>query len=424
MPDCAPPAVRGDRPILERVSQFAFFIVVAAAIARLARLDYSLCWYIVTISALLALVYAVGLAVLDRLGPRGRWVWIPLLLLLWSVLVFLASPSLTPAYVWCAVPLACAALRALDRRSARVAVAVITVVLVVALIRSNGWFGPEVVLVPVAAIWGTAALYQAQQRDAAARQRLVDELRDTRDILARQQRQAGAVAERTRIARDLHDTLAQDLAGSLMLLQAAERDWEERPEVARTRVRAVADGLGANLAETRRILRDLTPSDVARTGLEGALRLLCARSTTDATAARVRFESVGAYEPVLDEHAATALFRIAQSSLANVREHARAVNVLVTLRRQPDQVELEVSDDGAGFDPAEVLAAASPTGRGFGLPAARARLREYGGDLHVSSAPGRGTMIRATVSVRPRLQPVAPVTPVTPMTPVTPVAAG
>ncbi|MDX6354946.1 MAG: hypothetical protein QOF98_1849, partial [Streptomyces sp.] len=205
MPDCAPPAVRGSRHVLEHVSQFAFFIVVGAAVARLARLDYSLCWYIVTVSALLALVYAGGLALLDRLGPRGRLAWIPSLLLLWSALVFLASPSLTPAYVWCAVPLACAALRALGRRSATVAVAVITVVLVVALIRSNGWFGPEVVLVPVAAIWGTVALYRAQQRDAAIRQRLVEELRDTRDILAKRQRQAGVLAERARIARDLHD---------------------------------------------------------------------------------------------------------------------------------------------------------------------------------------------------------------------------
>jgi signal transduction histidine kinase len=219
--------------------------------------------------------------------------------------------------------------------------------------------------------------------------------------------------------------------------------------VARTRVRAVADGLGTNLAETRRMLRDLTPSDVARTGLDGALRLLCARATTDGTAARVRFRAVGGsvgdhepalepvlesvfepvLEPVLDEHAATALFRIAQSSLANVREHARAVHVLVTLRCRPDQVDLEVADDGVGFDPAEVLAASSQPGasprpgRGFGLPAARARLREYGGDLEVSSAPGQGTVIRATVAVSPRLRPVAHVTPA-PVPPATPVTAG
>jgi signal transduction histidine kinase len=303
--------------------------------------------------------------------------------------------------------------RVLGRRSALAAVAAITVVLGGALIRSAGWSGLEGVLVPVAAVWGTVALYRAQQRDAAARQRLVEELRDTRDVLAKQQRQAGVLAERTRIARDLHDTLAQELAGSLMLLQAAERDWEERPVVARTRVRAVTEGLDGNLAETRRILRDLTPADVAEAGLDSALRLLCARFPGDGTGARVQFRSVGEHRPVLDEHAAGALFRVAQGSLANVREHARAVNVLVTLRRQPGQLDLEVSDDGIGFDPAEVFTAAPRTGRGFGMPAARARLREYGGDLEVSSAPGRGTVIRATVSVGRGLRTVAPVTPVT-----------
>lgn len=413
MPDRAPPTVRAGRPTLEGASHFAFFLVVGASLVRLARLDSPLCWYIVSVSALLALAYAGGLVLQDRLGPLGRRSWIPLVVLLWSVLVFLAPASMTPAYVWCAVPLACTALSALGRRSSMTAVAVITVVLVVALIRANSWFAIEVVLIPVAAVWGTVALYRAQQRDVAVRQRLVEELRDTRDVLARQQRQAGVLAERTRIARDLHDTLAQDLSGGLMLLQAAERDWEKRPDVARTRVRAAADGLDANLAETRRILRDLSPSDVAETGLDGALRLLCTRTSEGGATALVRFRSVGEHQPVLDEQAAAALFRVAQSSLANVREHARAVNVLVTLRRRPNQVDLEVSDDGIGFDPAEILVTAARTGRGLGLPAARARLREYGGDLDVRSTPGRGTTIRATVSVQPRPRPFAPLPPVT-----------
>ncbi|WP_369244765.1 sensor histidine kinase [Streptomyces sp. R41] len=411
MSDRTPLTARGSRPTLEHISHLAFFLVVAAGLVRLTRLeDNPWCWSIVSVSGLLALAYASGLAWWDRLGVLGRRSWIPVLLLLWTVLAFLAPPPLTTAYVWCAVPLACAALRALGLRAAVVTVAVITSVLVGALVRSTGHVDAEVVLVPVAAVWGTVALYRAQQRDAAVRQRLVEELRDTRDTLAKQQRQAGVVAERARIARDLHDTLAQELAGSLMLLQAAERDWEERPDVARTRVRAVTDGLGSNLAETRRIIRDLTPSAVAEAGLEGALRLLCARSGAEGAAARVQFCSVGAHQPVLDDRAATTLFRVAQSALANVREHARAVNVLVTFRRHGDRVELEVSDDGVGFDPAEAFRAGARADRGFGLPTARARLRECGGELEVSSGPGRGTRFRATLSARPRAQPVEAVT--------------
>ncbi|MDT3399558.1 sensor histidine kinase [Streptomyces sp. B1866] len=404
MSDRAPLTARGGRLTLEHVSHLVFFLVVGAGLVRLARLDGNpWCWTTVTLSGLLALVYASGLTWWDRLGAPGRRTWITALLLLWTALVFLAPPPLEAAYVWCAVPLACAALRALGARAAAATVAAITAVLAAALVHATDRFDAEVVLLPVAAVWGTVSLYRAQQRDATVRQRLVEELRDTQDTLARQQRQAGVLAERARIARDLHDTLAQELSGSLMLLQAAERDWEQRPDVARTRVRAVTDGLGANLAETRRIIRDLTPSAVAEAGLEDALRLLCARTQAEGT--RVRFSSVGAHRPALDDRAAATVFRVAQSALANVREHARAANVLVTLRRHDDHVELDVTDDGAGFDPAPAFAAAPRADRGFGLPAARARLRECGGELDVRSAPGRGTTLRATVSARPRLQP-------------------
>ncbi|MFJ9245867.1 sensor histidine kinase [Streptomyces sp. NPDC101776] len=405
-----PLTARGSRHTLERVSHLALFLVVGAGFVRLALIDVPLCWYIVSLSGALSLVYAAGLTWWDRLGPLGRRAWVPVLLLLWTALTFLTPTPLTTAYVWCAVPLACVALRVLGPRAAVVTVAVITVVLVGSLVRSTGRFDPEVALVPVAAVWATVALYRTQQRDAVVRQRLVEDLRDTRDTLAGQQRRAGVLAERTRIARDLHDTLAQELAGSVMMLQVAERDWDERPDVARTRVRAVADGLGANLAETRRMIRDLTPAAVAEAGLEDALRLLCARSRTEGAGVRVQFRAVGAHQPVLDDHTATTLFRVAQTTLANVREHARAGSVLVTYRRHRDRVELEVSDDGLGFDPTAALAAGARADRGFGLPAARARLRECGGDLDVSSVPGRGTRVRATVAAPPRGRPVAPLT--------------
>ncbi|MES5823971.1 sensor histidine kinase [Streptomyces sp. RG80] len=394
MPVRAP--AHGSRRALEHAPHLVFFLVVGAAAVRLVDLNIPLCWHMVAVSGMLAVVYGLGLGLWKRLGPALRLAWITALVALWSVLIFLAPVPLTWAYAWCGVPLACAALRALGHRAALVAVAAISVVLGSRLVGSTGRLDLEMALVPVAAVWGTVALYRAQQRDAAERQRLLDELRSTRDILAEEQRRAGVLAERTRIARDLHDTLAQELAGSLMLLQAAERDWERRPEAARTRVRAVADGLDGNLAETRRIIHDLTPSAVAEEGLEGSLRLLCAQAEKAGPAAQVRFRSAGESRPVLDEQAAATLFRVAQGTLANVREHARAVNVLVTLHHEADRIELDVQDDGVGFDPAGAGAAVRPS-RGFGLPAARARLRECGGDLRVTSAPGRGTRIRAVL---------------------------
>ncbi|MFF0079260.1 sensor histidine kinase [Streptomyces canus] len=388
-----------DHRVLRHAPHFVFFVVVGSALVRLAELNLALCWEMVSLSAVLATTYAAGLALGTRLGPLARHIWVAVLVALWAWLVLLTPAPLTYAYVWGAVPLACVALRALGRRAATAAVGAVTLVLVGQLTRSAGGFDPEMVLIPVAAVCGTVALYRAQQRDAAERQRLVDELRGTREVLAREQRRAGMLGERERIARDLHDTLAQELSGSLMLLQAAEREWEHRPGAARTRVRAVADGLDVSLAETRRMIRDLTPSVVVEEGLEGSLRLLCLRARQDGTAPRVRFRSTGEHRPELDEQAATTLFRVAQGLLANVREHARATSLLVTLHHGADRVDLDVCDDGVGFDLARA-ADRSPSDRGFGLPAARARLREYGGDLTVDGAPGRGTRIRASVPAR------------------------
>ncbi|WP_405725573.1 sensor histidine kinase [Streptomyces sp. NBC_00028] len=384
-----------------------FFLVVGAAAVRLARLNVPLCWEVVTVSALLAVTYAAGLALGDGLGPRARHAWVALLLLLWAILVFLAPPPFTGAYVWCAVPLACVALRSVPPRAAGTALTLITALLVGQLTRTAGGFDPEMVLVPVAAVWGTVALYRTQQRDVAERERLLAELRGTRDVLAAERHRSGVLEERARIARDLHDTLAQDLSGSLMLLQAAEQDWDERPDAARTHVRAVAEGLDAGLGETRRIIQDLASPTVAEAGLEGSLRLLCARAHQPGDAPQMRFGAVGDSAVELDEHTETALFRVAQNVVANVRDHAHATQATVTLRRLQDRVELDVSDNGVGFDPAR---GGGPVraGRGFGLLAARARLREFGGDLEVVSTPGRGTRIRATVPTTVRPRPQAP----------------
>lgn len=392
-------ARRGALSTLDRVPHLVFFSVVGAASVRLVREPNELCTEIVAVSGLLAVVYAAGLMMWSSFGRPARRLWVSTLLLLWTALMVLNPPPLAAAYAWCGVPLACLVLRALGRRGATVALAGITAVLFGRLSHQAGGFDAELVLIPVAAVWGTVTLYRAMQRDAAERQRLLAELRGTRRVLADEQRRAGALAERERIARDLHDTLAQELAGHLMLLHAAERDLTERPDAARDRVRAAVDGLDAGLAETRRIINDLTPSAVVESGLEDSLRLMCGRAQQEGTAGCVTFRSVGAHPAEVSVEAAATLFRVAQSSLANVREHARAGNVLVTLRQRQGALELELLDDGVGFVP-DAAGAATARGRGLGLPAARARLRELDGDLHVDSEPGRGTRIRAVVAAR------------------------
>ncbi|WP_443080309.1 sensor histidine kinase [Streptomyces sp. SP18BB07] len=389
VPAIAAPAVpRRALPPLRRLPDLLFLTVAVGGAVRLADLNSTLCWELVPLVALLAVGYVAGLALWDRLGRWGRPLWLGALLTLWCRVSWEMPAPAATAYTWLVLPLAILALRMFTSRTAIAVVGVITVPLVLLIARTSGTVHPEQLLPPVAALWTTVALYRAQQR-------LLGELRRTRAELARNQREAGRLAERARIARDLHDTLAQELAGSRMLLQAADRDWDRRPDLARTQVRTVVDTLGANLAETRTIISDLTPPALEHDDLTTALRTLCARDT--AAPSRVVFRTEG--EPGdLPRDRAAALLRVAQGLLANACEHARARHVWVTLDHRDDMtVTVEVRDDGVGFDAA--VAAPKPGCRGLGLTAGRERLGALGGSLTVRSAPGRGTLARATLPV-------------------------
>ncbi|MFF5362874.1 sensor histidine kinase [Streptomyces scabiei] len=389
MPAIAVPTVVRRGPLSpQRLPDLLFLTVAVGGVVRLVDLNSALCWELVPLIGLLAVGYVAGLALRERLGRWGRLLWLGALLALWCRVSWEMPAPAAAAYTWLALPLAILALRMFTGRTALAVVGVITVPLVLLIARTSGSVHPEQVVPPAVALWGTVALYRAQQR-------LLGELRSTRAELARGQREAGRLAERARIARDLHDTLAQELAGSRMLLQAADRDWDRRPDLARTRVRTVVDALGANLAETRTIIGDLTPPALEHDDLSTALRTLCARTT--ATPSRVVFRTAG--EPGdLPRDRAAALLRVAQGLLANACEHARARHVWVTLDHRDDTaVTVEVRDDGVGFDP--LATGGGRPDRGLGLPAGRARLGALGGSLTVRSAPGRGTLARASLPV-------------------------
>jgi len=370
-----------------------FLAVVVGTLARLFAVHAWLCWIVAPPIVVLALAYVAGLARWDRLGARGRPAWLGLLLLLWGCVCWVLPPELTTGYVWLAVPLAVVAQRIPGRVLPLVGLWVTTALLVVTLTRISGGFDPELVAPPTAAVWATVALHRTQDR-------LMRELTATRGELAARQREAGRLSERARLARDLHDTLAQEIAGSRMLLQAAERDWERRPDAARRQVRAVADALGMHLAETRGIIHDLTPPGLERDGLETALHELCARTGAVPGTPAVSVSTRGEPCPLPTDRA-VALLRVTRGLLANACEHAHATQVRVTLQHADGAVAVEVCDNGTGFDPAAALT--GKDGRGFGLAAARDRLAELDGTLTVDGAPGHGTRARATVPVRARV---------------------
>ncbi|TDD63405.1 sensor histidine kinase [Kribbella antibiotica] len=380
---------------LEMAMHVAFALIVVGSLIRLFSINSPLCHRVLVLSALLSVGY--GLTVWG--GRRlGRWqpVAIAMIAAVWLLVAMTLPTAYAAVYAWLTIPLACLILRALPPKPAIVAIGLLTGLLIVTMFRQSGNF--ELFLPPAAAILTTVALYAAQQRDTASRQRLVedladllDELADTREQLNDQQRAAGALAERARLAREIHDTLTQELAGSRMLLQAADRDWNADPVKARQRVQGVAETLGQNVVQSRRLIADLTPAELEDGSLQAALTELCRREQQYGAA--VELEVTGEPRPISPE-LETALLRTAQGALANVRDHAAADRIHVVLDWRLASVRLEVRDNGSGAEPTP-----GPADRGYGLPGLRERLRGLGGTLTLDSRPGRGTALTADVPI-------------------------
>ncbi|MGV9908443.1 sensor histidine kinase [Streptomyces tendae] len=358
---------------------------------------------IAAVAAVCGLVYAAG-PVLPRVRLVRRvaaW-WLAAVGAVWLVLL-----GLSPEAVWVAFPLYFLQLHLLSRRAGPVSVSLTAVAAVAGYAAHTGSVGPAMVIGPtlgaavaVAVVWG----YQALYRESEQRRRLIEELTDTRADLARAQHTAGVLAERERLAREIHDTLAQGLSSIQLLLRAAERALPGRPDAAAGHVVAARQAAVDNLAEARRFVAALTPPTLEGTTLAGALERLCA-TTSARHRITARFHLTGAPAPLPTAHE-VALLRIAQSALANTVRHADAGTAEITLSHLGDQVALDVVDDGTGFDPEE-LPPADPEAGGFGLAAMRARLDALGGALTVESAPGHGTALAARLPLTPPTEPEA-----------------
>ncbi|MCG8966882.1 MULTISPECIES: sensor histidine kinase [Streptomyces] len=392
---------------LGAVLHVAFFLLLGGALARflLRHPGEPRTPWIIALSLALAALHLLG-PVLSGAGARPTrrsLAWLGAVVAVWMVLVVLA-----PSFSWCAVPLFYTGLRTLPARAALVLVTVLTVFVVAAQLRLAGRFDPNLLLAPPAVAAIATAVFLHTERQAARQRALIDDLIRTRRELAAAERREGTLAERQRLSMEIHDTLAQGLSSQRMLLQAAERVWESDPGKARTHVRGAASVAEHNLAEVRRFVHDLAPADLARGGgLVAALGALAERESGDHLTVRVHVDD-GGRAPLLPDRVQSALLRIAQGALANVREHAGASTAALTLTLLEDQAVLDVTDDGHGFDPAALPGAPSGV-RGHGLPAMRARLRGLGGTLTVESAPGEGTVVSAAVPLDPpRTDPADP----------------
>ncbi|MCQ0025454.1 sensor histidine kinase [Streptomyces somaliensis DSM 40738] len=345
--------------------------------------------WVVTAAAACGLLYAAGPA-LPRVGRsrRAAALWLAGVAALWLVLLALSADG-----VWMAFPLYFLQLHLLPRRAGPAAVAVTAAAAVAGFAAHHGSFdatmpiGPTLgAAVAVAVVRGYQTLYRESER----RRRLIEELTATRADLAAAQHTAGVLAERERLAREIHDTLAQGLSSIQLLLRAAERALPGAPQNAARHVDQARQTAVDNLAEARRFVAALAPPALEGTTLPDALERLCATTSTRHRVA-ARFRLVGDPVPLPTAHE-VALLRIAQSALANTVRHAGADAAEVTLGYLGDHVALDVVDDGRGFDPGG-LPVPDPQSGGFGLAAVRARVRALGGTLTVESAPGRGTVL-------------------------------
>ncbi|MEU9608737.1 sensor histidine kinase [Streptomyces sp. NPDC048057] len=236
-----------------------------------------------------------------------------------------------------------------------------------------------------------ARAYRELERTNARLTQALDENAHLQAQLLVQAREAGVADERRRLAAEIHDTIAQGLAGIIAQLQVVTLTRDE--ETAREHLSRAADLARSSLREARRSVHNLSPVALEHDTLPEALEKTVAEWSRGCGVS-ARFTVTGTAEPLHAEVEAT-LLRIAQEALANTARHARASRVGVTLTYLGDEVIVDVRDDGHGFDPLAVPARSGSGG--FGLEGMRARAERIAGTAHVESEPGRGTAVSARV---------------------------
>lgn len=346
--------------------------------------------------------HTAGSLVPARSGARRVTVW----WLIGFAVIWIAASAVSPEFVWVAFLLWLLAGHLLPLPWGLLFSGVVLVVVIAAPILHHGAttyanvFGP---LIGGVFAFGISRGYLQLLRDAAERERLVSSLKSAhtelaglQDELALAQRQSGAIAERTRISRDIHDTIAQHLSSIRLLAHAGAAGTADPGSV---RVLGQVEALaGDGLADVRRIVAALAPAELERDALGAALGRILDRARDEA-GLQVELHADDSI-PLLATPVEVALLRTAQSAISNVRLHAGASRVVMSLIDAGASVRLDIVDDGGGFDVGAWERSAEAGTTSFGLRFIRARLRELGGGLDIESTVGEGTAISVHLPIR------------------------
>jgi signal transduction histidine kinase len=240
-------------------------------------------------------------------------------------------------------------------------------------------------------IWISRIIDQSRERAA-----LIEQLKTTRTELGEAHHAQGVMAERERVAREIHDTLAQGYTSIIMLAQTARAELEAHPDdrcatpTAHARLDSIELVARENLDEARMLVAAFSPVALEGATLSDAVRRLAERFGAE-TGVAIDIEVPASGLGALSKDCQVVLLRAAQEALTNVRRHAQARLVTLRLSAEEAGVLVEIEDDGIGFGPDKAA--------GFGLTGMRDRARDTGGQLEVASVPGQGTLVRVRVPV-------------------------
>lgn len=406
----APPVTSGTILRFLRVTlHVGFAVLLSVGVVRL-LVDqthrHGRYWFL-ALSVLLALTYLLGTvaekrfsAGLTRRNPRRFAVlWLALITLMWAILL-LGSVE----FSWLVFPLFFLHLHLLPRWVSLTTVVLMTGGVIVAQWLSTGSTFPPLPVIVGPAFGAafavvTSMAYQLLYREGEYQRQAADELRRTRAQLAATQHESGVLAERARLAREIHDTLAQGFSSIILVSRAALRSLDSGDlESAGESLSMVQATAAENLAEARSFVRNLSSPALAESSLVESLSRLCIKTQGESTARggslRCSFRLDG--EPMeLPQPYKVTLLRAAQASLANVWMHAKAKSAVVSLAFLGSEVTLDVYDDGLGFNPEELadIVAGRTDGSGFGLRSLHERVVAQQGTLAIESAPGEGTVV-------------------------------
>ena len=223
---------------------------------------------------------------------------------------------------------------------------------------------------------------------------LLEQLQATQAELAEAERQAGVLAERQRLAHEIHDTLAQGFISIIMHLETAEQSLTATDSEVAHQIQQAKETARHNVQQARRVVADLRPESLENDSLPAALERTVQRWGQQHSVAAT-MQTTGTPLPLHPDVDVT-LLRATQEALANIHKHAQAKNVSVTLSYMGDTVLLDVQDDGVGLNGAKP----SPFGGGFGLQAMRERAAQFGGELLLESDPDGGTTLVVSIPIQ------------------------